>query len=173
MPFHPATALRYAERMARIAAARTVQDFEHGRELCREWRQMIADPAWQPGIESDLPAIDRVYGPPAGALLLAWEGPELAGCGALKRIDDEWCEIAWVFVRDRFRGRGLARTLSVALMGEARRIGYGAVRFAIPAVFAGGINLYESLGFRPTPPRAGLPPGGVCMEARVRAAARR
>lgn len=163
--------------MARIAAAATSEELDLGRQMWREYARTIDDPAWFPGFETELADLGRIYAPPGGAFLLAWEGKELAGCGALRRLDDELGEMRRVFVRSQFRGRGIARTVSVALMGEARRIGYGAVRFAIPAVFADkmadGIKLYESLGFRQIPPTAAQPAGAFCMEARVRSAVRR
>jgi ribosomal protein S18 acetylase RimI-like enzyme len=58
-------------------------------------------------------------------------------------------------------------------MGEARRLGYGAVRLDIPPKMAEAIKLYESLGFRSIPAYAAQPPGALCMEARVRSATRR
>lgn len=162
--------------MARFAAA-TSQELDLARELWREWAKMIDDPAWTQVFRADLEDLDEIYGPPGGVFMLAWEGKELAGGGALRRIDDELCEMQRVYVRPRLRGRGLARGLSVALMGEARRMGYGAVRFAIPAGFAGklagGIKLYEKLGFRRIPTYGNNPPDAVCLEARVRSAARR
>jgi len=163
--------------MARIAPVTTPQELDLARELWREWAQLIDDPAWSRVFEADLADLAKIYGPPGGVFMLAWEGKDLAGGGALRRIDDELCEMQRVYVRPKLRGRGLARSLSVALMGEARRMGYGAVRFAIPADFvaklAGGIKLYESLGFRRIPTYAGNLPDAVCMEARVRSAARR
>jgi GNAT superfamily N-acetyltransferase len=163
--------------MARIAAATTPQELDLARELWREWEKIIEDPAWKRVFRADLEDLEKIYGPPGGAFMLAWEGKELAGGGALRRIDDELCEMQRVYVRPQFRGRGLAQSLSVALMGEARRMGYGAVRFAIPADFveklAGGIKLYEKIGFRSIPTYGNNPPDAVCMEARVRSAARR
>lgn len=163
--------------MARIAAATTPQELDLARELWREWAKMVDDPAWAHVFKADVAELEKVYGPPGGVFMLAWDGKELAGGGALRRIDGELCEMERVYVRPRFRGRGVAQSLSVALMGEARRLGYGAVRFAIPAAFAeelaGGIKLYERMGFRRIPTYGSNPPDAVCMEARVRSAARR
>ena len=163
--------------MSRIAIAAKPQDLELGRQMWREYAQMIEDPAWLPGIEAELAGIGNIYAPPGGTFVLAYEGQEAAGCGGLRRIDDEVCEMARVFVRPQFRGHGIARSISVALMGEARRIGYGVLRFAIPGALAttmaGGIKLYESLGFRPIPPYGKHPPGAFCMEARVRSGPRK
>jgi GNAT superfamily N-acetyltransferase len=159
--------------MARIAAATTMAEHELARELWREYARVIDDPAWFPSFERDLAEIATTYGPPGGAFLLAWEGTELAGCGALRRLDGEAAELRRVYVRPPFRGKGIARTVSMALMGEARRLGYALVRLDIPPRMSEAKRLYESLGFKPIPPYAGQPAGALCMEARVRAGAAR
>ena len=76
-------------------------------------------------------------------------------------------------MRPAYRGKGLARTISMALMGEARRIGYSAVRLDIPPKMAEAIKLYASLGFSPIPAYGAQPAGAICMEARVRSGAAR
>jgi GNAT superfamily N-acetyltransferase len=159
--------------MARIAAATGEAELELAREIWREYARVIDDPAWFPAFERDLAEIGERYGPPGGVFLLAWEGDELVGCGALRRLDDEAAEIRRVYVRPRFRAKGLARTISMALMGEARRIGYSLVRLDIPPRMAEAIKLFASLGFSPIPPYAGQPAGALCMEARVRSGAAR
>jgi putative acetyltransferase len=154
--------------MARITTAANAAEHDLAREIWREYSRVIDDPAWFPEFERDLAEIGKTYGPPGGTFLLAWEGNALAGCGALRRLDDEAAEIRRVYVRPPFRGKGLARTISMALMGEARRLGYAVTRLDIPPRSAEAIKLYESLGFRPIPPYAGQPPDALCMEARVR-----
>jgi putative acetyltransferase len=161
--------MRYAFRMARITPVRTASEQELAREMWREYARVVDDPAFFPAFERDLATIAMTYGPPGGTFLLAWEGNELVGCGALRRLDDEAGELRRVYVRPPFRGRGLARTISTALMGEARRLGYALVRLDIPPNMAEAKRLYASLGFRPIPPYAGQPQGALCMEARVRA----
>ncbi len=138
------------------------------REMWREYARVIDDPAFFPQFERDLAEIGTTYAPPGGTFVLAWEGNELAGCGALRRLDDEAAEVRRVYVRPAFRGRGIARTISMALMGEARRIGYALVRLDIPPRMSEAKKLYASLGFRSIPPYAGQPEGALCMEARVR-----
>jgi GNAT superfamily N-acetyltransferase len=155
--------------MARIAPATTAADLELAREIWREYARVIDDPAWFPSFERDLADLGKTHGPPGGVFLLAWEGAELAGCGALRGLDGDAAELRRVYVRPRFRGKGLARTISMALMGEARRLGYSLVRLDIHPRMPEAAKLFTSLGFGPIPPYAGQPAGALCMEARVRA----
>ncbi len=165
--------MRYALEMARLTTAAASEEMNLAREMWREYARVVGDPAWFRGFESELAGLSTMYGPPGGLFLLAWEGNELAGCGGLRRMDDDVAELRRVFVRPQFRHRGLARTISMALMGEARRIGYVSVRLDIPPKLSDGIRLYQSLGFGVIPPYAAQPPGAICMEARVRSAPRR
>ncbi len=158
--------------MARLTTAMTPDDLNLAREMWREYASVVNDPAWFRGFESELASLGTMYGPPGGTFLLGWEGDDLAGCGGLRRIDDEIGEIRRVYVRPKFRKKGLARTISMALMGEARRIGYAAVRLDISPKQSEGIKLYQSLGFVVIPAYAGQPKGAICMEARVRSGAR-
>ena len=159
--------------MARITTATTPDDLDLAREMWREYARVVDDPAWFPGFEPELAELGTTYAPPGGTFLLAWEGNDLAACGALRRLDDDSSEIRRVFVRPRFRGRGLARTISMSLMGEARRIGYATVKLDVPPKLSEGLKLYQSLGFSEIPAYAGQPAGAICLEARVRSGPRR
>src|SRR4030095_179237 len=52
-----------------------------------------------------------------------WVGDEIAGCGALKRLDDSRGEIKSMRVADQFLGRGIGRAILRRLLEEARRAG--------------------------------------------------
>jgi putative acetyltransferase len=79
-----------------------------------------------------------------------WLGDEIAGCGALKRLDARRGEIKSMRVADKFLGRGVGRALLEHLIGEARARGMeslwletGSTEAFIPA-----LRLYESAGFK-------------------------
>ena len=78
-----------------------------------------------------------------------WVGNEIAGCGALKRLDARRGEIKSMRVDDKFLGRGIGRAILHHLIGEARAMGMeslwletGSAESFIPA-----LRLYESAGF--------------------------
>lgn len=84
----------------------------------------------------------------------AWLGEELAGCGALKRIDAKRGELKSMRVADRFLGKGIGRALLEHLVAEARARGMTSLWLetgSSPA-FEPALRLYERAGFVRTGP---------------------
>jgi putative acetyltransferase len=61
----------------------------------------------------------------------AWVGDEIAGCGALKRLDaahgERRGEIKSMRVADSFLGKGVGRAVLEHIIAEAQRIGLGSL----------------------------------------------
>lgn len=70
-----------------------------------------------------------------------------------------------LWVRPNCRGNGLGRGLAIAVIDEARRIGYTAIRLdTVPSMVA-AIPLYRSVGFVEIEPYTSNPiPGALFME---------
>lgn len=78
-----------------------------------------------------------------------WTGGEIAGCGALKRLDARRGELKSMRVADAFLGRGVGRALLEHLVAEARARGMQSLWLetgSSPA-FVPALRLYESAGF--------------------------
>lgn len=132
----------------RIRAA-TGADLDAIHRLLREYAAWLnVDLSFQ-GFEEELAALPGEYAPPSGRLLVAEEADaEIAGCAALRRIDDEICEMKRLYVPERFRGSGLGRRLAEAILEEARAIGYRRMRLDTLPQMGSAHRLYESMGFR-------------------------
>ena len=79
----------------------------------------------------------------------AWIGDELAGCGALKVLDERRGELKSMRVADAYLGRGIGRAILEHLMTEARTRGLTSLWLetgSAPA-FLPALRLYESAGF--------------------------
>ncbi len=106
--------------------------------------------------EEELTSLPGLYAAPRGTLLLAWVDGELAGCCALRPIDDvdvpNAAEMKRLYVRPAFRRFGLGRLLAEAVLDAARRMGYSSVLLDTLDDMEAARALYEELGFVEIPP---------------------
>ena len=79
----------------------------------------------------------------------AWIDGEIAGCGALKRIDAARGELKSMRVADAYLGRGIGRRILEHLIAEARSLGLDSLwlETGSAAAFTPALKLYESAGF--------------------------
>jgi ribosomal protein S18 acetylase RimI-like enzyme len=101
------------------------------------------------------------YAPPDGALFLARDGEGVPmGCVGLRRLADKrWGEMKRLYLLPAARGLGLGHALAMAVVNEARRLGYDEIRLDTLPTMRTAQSLYGRLGFKriasyynPTPP---------------------
>ena len=147
-----------------VTRAEITDDFDVARALFREYAGSLGVDLCFQGFEAELTALDRVYGPPGGSLLLARDGGEPAGCVAVRPLPaagDRACEMKRLYVRPAYRGRGLGRELAEAVVEEGRRLGYGRMVLDTLDRMEGAQAVYRALGFREVPPYYANPLDGV------------
>ena len=145
----------------RIAQAREARDIAPTRRLFEEYAASLGIDLCFQGFEEELATLPGSYAPPAGRLLLAWHGNEIAGCVALRRLEQEVCEMKRLYVRPAFRGRGVGRMLAEGITREARIAGYRRMRLDTLPTMVNARELYRQLGFREIPPYRSNPVEGT------------
>jgi len=139
---------------------------EHDRErivaLLREYEADTGISLCFQNFAAELAGLPGDYAAPEGAMILARQpgGDELAGCVAVRPIPGSpgLCEMKRLYVRPVARGSGLGRTLALAAMAEARRIGYTRICLDTLPSMTSAQALYRALGFRQTGVAASDPP---------------
>jgi len=151
--------------MLRLEVAEDPAALDAARALFEEYQAAIGVDLCFQGFKAELAALPGGYAPPAGRLLLAYDGGALAGCGALRPIGPGVAELKRMWTRPSHRGRGVARAVAVALLEAARGQGYRQVRLDTLTGMTAARALYASLGFREIPAYYPNPlPGVVYME---------
>ncbi len=100
---------------------------------------------------AELEHLEDKYGLPAGRLYLALCDGNAAGCIALRKIDDELCEMKRLYVRPGFRGAKLGERLIEKLIADARSIGYRHMLLDTLPFLEAAIHTYKKLGFYEIP----------------------
>jgi ribosomal protein S18 acetylase RimI-like enzyme len=151
--------------MVRLVPARTKEDLSRARALFEEYATSLHFDLDFQNFREELAGLPGGYAPPEGRLLLAWDQDQAAGCVALKKIDREICEMKRLYVRPSFRRLGVGRILALAIIREARKIGYCRMRLDTVPSMKDAQALYDSLGFQKIPPYCHNPvPGAVFLE---------
>jgi putative acetyltransferase len=152
--------------LVRVQEAESPAQIAQARELFLEYAQSLGFSLCFQNFDQELAELPGDYAPPGGRLLLAEIKGELAGCVALHRFDTGICEMKRLYLRPKFRGRGLGRVLADTIIAEARKLGYTRMRLdTVGPVMKDAVEMYRRLGFREIAPyRANPMPGTLYME---------
>ena len=139
-----------------LTIATQPHEMEVVRDIFREYAGTLdVDLSFQ-DFEEELATLPGDYAAPRGALLLALVDGALAGCCALRPLDNvdyaNASEMKRLYVRKAFRGFGLGRQLVEAALDAARAAGYDCVLLDTLVDMEAARALYEDLGFAEVPP---------------------
>ena len=108
----------------KFTQAETPEQIEQARNLFREYESWFGLNLCFQNFDEEVENLPGKYTKPDGRLLLAFADENLAGCIALRKLEDEICEMKRLFVRDGFRGLKIGNALIEKLFEEARTTGY-------------------------------------------------
>ncbi|MBG9789148.1 GNAT family N-acetyltransferase [Brevibacillus laterosporus] len=128
---------------------KAIEEYQHQqvRELFIEYVDSLGIDLSFQNIESELQNIPGEYASPEGCILLAMYDEQPAGCVALRKIDEKTCEMKRLYVKPDLKGKGIGRDLALAIIEEAKNIGYRYIRLDTLPSMKPAISLYHSLGF--------------------------
>lgn len=136
-----------------VSAASGAADLAAARRLFQAYAQSLDFSLCFQDFDAELAAMPGKYAPEQrGALLLGRIGGQPVGVVGLRDLGDGVAEMKRLYIEPEGRGHNLGRRLTDALLAEARRLGYRAIRLdTFPSMVAAN-RIYDSLGFRDIPP---------------------
>jgi len=145
------------------------EDMESVRSLFVEYAAEIGIDLSFQGFEEELRSLPGKYREPSGCVVLAFIDGKIAGCAALRSLEEGLCEMKRLFVRDFAKGRGAGKALANKVLDEARERGYSFIRLDTLPSMAKAQGIYKSLGFYEIGPYVYNPiAGSVFMEKKLR-----
>lgn len=108
---------------------------------------------WSPPESVHAMPADRLRQPDV-TFFSAWDGERLAGCGAIKHLDETHGELKSMRADPAYRGKGVGKAILLHLLDEARARGYARVSLETgkPEPFHPAHGLYRANGFAECPP---------------------
>ena len=86
--------------------------------------------------------------PPHGLILVLVEDDEVVGMGSIVELESGIGEIKRMYIKSKFRGQSLGRTLLSRLIEQGREFGYSKLRLETADFFEAARHIYQSVGFR-------------------------
>lgn len=131
----------------KIKQAVTKVDIREVRLLFREYENFLnVDLSFQ-GFEHEVANLPGEYASPDGVLFVGIKGGKIVACAAVRKLNEEVCEMKRLFVRPEARGSGGGKKLAQECIAFARRLKYSTIRLDTLENLNEAIILYENLGF--------------------------
>lgn len=127
-------------------------------DLFSEYTTMLVqnDPSFQAYLDiqhydAEIRDLTVKYGLPDGRLYLVRIDGQAAACIALRKLDQERCELKRLYVRPAYRKQGLASMLVNRIIVDARELGYRHLLLDTLPFLQVAIRMYRNLGFYDIP----------------------
>lgn len=151
-----------------ILVVHTPVQYQHARNMILKYQSWLGIDLSFQDFQKELEELSTMYGPPSGAMILAYDEQCPIGCVGLRDIGDGICEMKRMFILPEHQGKGIGKSLFAAFMTETERLGYERVRLDTLRALSKAISLYKAAGFTEIPPyRYNPDPEAIYMELNV------
>ena len=100
----------------------------------------------------DMDILQESYFDNKGIFLVMTDDDQIIGTGAIRRIDDEFCELKRLWLLFEYHGQGLGYRLMQELLSFARKQGYSRIRLETDREHQNrAFNFYKRIGFNEIP----------------------
>ncbi len=103
------------------------------------------------GIHADLEDVQTHYVENEGLFLVALDGEQVIGSGALRKLDERTAELKRMWLLEAYHGQGIGYRLITQLFDFARQTGYTQVRLQTSPEQVRALEFYRRVGFYEIP----------------------
>lgn len=151
--------------MLEIREANSEADYAFAKQLIVDYATFLNINFDFQNLEQELSQLPQMYGPPKGAMLLAFSAETLAGGMGLRDLGDGYGEMKRLFVYPQFQGKGVGTALMQAFVQKGRELGYSALRLDTLPRLDRAYGLYQRFGFQAIAPYCYNPfPDAIFLE---------
>lgn len=97
--------------------------------------------------DNEIENLEDKYGMPWGRLYIAFYENQVAGCIALRKLNDTQCEMKRLYVKPEFRNKGIAKMLIEKVISDSKEIGYSSMLLDTLPFLQTAIKMYKKIGF--------------------------
>ena len=133
-----------------VFQASSETDYELAKELFLEYQKELGINLDFKSFDIELLQLPQMYGGIDGCLLLAKYNNEVAGCVAIRRKNDDTCEMKRLYVRPFFKGKGIGRRLILEITRCGMLLQYKHMVLDTLDSLLPALHLYRQLGFTET-----------------------
>ncbi len=121
-------------------------------KLFREYAEWLnIDLSFQ-DFDIEVKQLSKMYGAPAGCIILVKEEDAYIGCVALRPLKESVAELKRMYVQPEYRNRQIASEMLKKIELFAKETGYSAIRLDTLDSMLPAVNFYRRNGFEETPP---------------------
>ncbi len=154
--------------MSEIYTARLPDEIPVIKELFQEYADSLNFDLDFQDFREEVETLPGKYSAPEGSILVAKENGETVGCVAVRPLGSKICEMKRLYVKPAHRGKKVGRELAAAIIEEAKRLGYKAIRLDTLKAMKEASVLYRALGFQQIDAYCHNPiPGAMYFELRL------
>ena len=97
--------------------------------------------------DNEIDNLEDKYGMPWGRLYIAFYENQVAGCIALRKLNETECEMKRLYVKPEFRNKGIAKMLVEKVVSDSKEIGYSSMLLDTLPFLQTAIKMYRKMGF--------------------------
>ena len=97
--------------------------------------------------DNEIENLEDKYGMPWGRLYIAFYENQVAGCIALRKLNETECEMKRLYVKPEFRNKGIAKMLVEKVISDSKEIGYSSMLLDTLPFLQTAIKMYKKIGF--------------------------